>query len=163
MLSKALTFMYQQNVKLDSLGGKQVTLIPLFAAEASYITIDSHGLYDIICSVAKKHKDFVRPETSYDNGFKHNRLFYWSYYFRLAQEYMRRHGVDAVGNTKYFNLMLTTDGVGVFSGLTWWRSFPNGKSKQDDDSEQLPSDEDDIAPPPMITTTMTTTALQIPF
>ncbi|KAJ2057993.1 hypothetical protein GGI17_005314 [Coemansia sp. S146] len=51
MLSKALTFMYQQNVKLDSLGGKQVALIPLFAAEASYITIDSHGLYDIICSV----------------------------------------------------------------------------------------------------------------
>ncbi|KAJ2057315.1 hypothetical protein GGI17_005715 [Coemansia sp. S146] len=135
MLSKALMFMYQQNVKLDSLGGKQVALIPLFAVEASYITIDSKGLYDIICSVAKKHKDFVRPETSYDNGFKHSRLFYWAYYFCLAQEYMRRHGVDAVGNTKYFNLMLTTDGVGVSIGLTWWRSFPNGKCKQDDDSE----------------------------
>ncbi|KAJ2107306.1 hypothetical protein GGI16_001581 [Coemansia sp. S142-1] len=147
MLSKALMFMYNQNVKLDSLGGKQVALIPLFAAEASHITIDSRGLYEIICSVAKAHEHFDRPETNRDD-FYHNRLFYWPHYFRLPQEYLRRHGVDVVGDKKYFNLMLTTDGVGVSIGLTWWRSFRKGKAKQDDDNEQLPSDEDDIAPSP---------------
>ncbi|KAJ1924968.1 hypothetical protein GGI09_003939 [Coemansia sp. S100] len=118
-LEDKLHMIFLFNHFVERLGGKAVLLVPLFSARTKFLTIDSHGLFELL-------RDFslLPAGVKLLEDFQVNRTSYWRKFFRIKPKLLRHPGEHIVGNRSYFNMMFRTDGVNAHLITYQWNVVP---------------------------------------
>jgi hypothetical protein len=98
-----LRFIHDTNRKVYRLGGRLSLLLPVYSADAKYITVDTNVLHSLLGSKKGTGVDATK--------FGKNQIVHWVRNFRLPASLIPHD--DTPDTAKRFGFMMLTDGVGV--------------------------------------------------